>query len=67
MSSFTTRRAITATTLQQPILATTRVATDTTALTAAELDVIMRENPLLGIATDPARLVVWRLHALVAA
>ncbi|MBC7841157.1 MAG: DUF1697 domain-containing protein [Gemmatimonadaceae bacterium] len=57
--AFTTRRKISGDSLRKAILADTGVDARTIVLTASDVDTIMRENPLTGIATDPTRLVVY--------
>ena len=56
---FTTRRKVTGAALQKAIRDDTGVDSRTTVLSATELKTVMRENALLGLATDPSRLLVY--------
>lgn len=56
---FTTRRKVTGAALEKAIHDDTGVDSRTTVLSATELKTVMRENALLGLATDPSRLLVY--------
>ena len=56
---FSTRRAITGEKLRAAIKSGTGVDSKTTVLSAAEFSIVIRENPLLNLAHDHARLVAY--------
>ena len=56
---FTTKRSISGPNLRSAILAATGVDSKTTVLAAADFSIVMRENPLLDVAHDPTRLLVY--------